>query len=75
MKELAKKLATKSADDVLKQMTGEDIVLKNDVVSKEDNLVEGVEKGTKLLKTKFDEFNERYQDLIKKETAAKFDAQ
>ena len=45
MKELAKKLATKSVDDVLEQMTGEDILLQNDVVSKKDNLVDSDAKG------------------------------
>jgi hypothetical protein len=30
MRELAKKLATKGVDDVLEQMTGDDIILKGD---------------------------------------------
>lgn len=75
MKELAKKLATKSVGDVLEQMTGEDILLQNDVVSKKDNLVDSDDKGKKLLRKMFDQFNQRYQDLIKKETLAQFDAQ
>ena len=70
MKELAKKLATKNVVDVLLQMTGEDILLQNDVVDKKDNLVDSDEKGKKLLRTMFDQFNQRYQDLIKKETLA-----
>jgi NAD dependent epimerase/dehydratase family enzyme len=75
MKELAKKLATKNVVDVLLQMTGEDILLQNDVVDKKDNLVDSDEKGKKLLRTMFDQFNQRYQDLIKKETIAQFDGQ
>lgn len=68
-------MATKSVGDVLEQMTGEDILLHNEVVSKKDNLVDSDAKGKKLLRTMFDQFNKRYQDLIKKETLAQFDAQ
>ena len=59
MKELARKLATKSVGDVLEQMTGEDILVKNDVVSKKDNLVDSDsdEKGKKLLRKMFDQFS------------------
>jgi len=39
MKELAKKLATKGVYDVLEQMTGDDIILNNEQVSKKDNLI------------------------------------
>lgn len=39
MKELAKKLATKSVGMVLKQMTGDDTLLLNDTLSQESNMV------------------------------------
>ena len=73
MKELAKKLATKGVSDVLEQMTGDDIVLNNDQVSKRDNLVDSDGKGKKLLRSLFDQFNTKYQNLIKELTVAKYD--
>lgn len=57
MKELARKLATKGVDDVLKQMTGDDIILENDKITQRDNLLDASEKSKKLLKAKFDLFN------------------
>ena len=73
MKELAKKLATKGVADVLEQMTGDDIILNNDQVSKRDNLVDSDGKGKKLLRSLFDQFNTKYQNLIKELTVAKYD--
>lgn len=73
MKELAKKLATKGVDDVLKQMTGDDILLENEVISQRDNLKDEKDKAKKLLRTKFDLFNQKYQALIKELTIVKYD--
>ena len=58
MKELSKKLATKSYDVVLNQMTGEDIIeaKKEKIVIKDNFELE----AKKLLDEKFKKFNDLY---------------
>lgn len=74
MKELAKKLATKGVDDVLKQMTGDDIIFENEIISQRDNIAgTGGSQGKQWLKSMFDKFNLRYQELIRRETMAQYD--
>lgn len=67
MKELAKKLNTKNVYDVLKQITGEDISVKDNKLKVKDNFNEDGQKiptGKTLLLKKYDEFYKLYQKKL-----------
>ena len=74
IKELARKLRTKTAKQVLEQITGEDIIVERNILHLKDNFQElaGSEfTGKPLLKEKYDEFQNYYQNLLKKLTIVK----
>lgn len=67
MKELAKKLNTKDINQILKEIKGENISVKDKKLKVKDNFKEEeskIPKGKALLQQKYDEFQKHYQKKL-----------